>query len=602
MLLVCAVSQAARDEKQVTIHFEKDRSDLTAEALMAIDELVASMPGGGEHQFSVHGHTDSDGRVSYNTALSETRARAVVDHLMSKGLDPASITMKFSGELDPAASNSNDDGMAINRRVTISYVHHYFEDMSELQEELFPKEIQRFTIDPTRDEVVIGKSGTMLMFTANTLIDAKGRHVKDPVQIELTEALDLESMIAHSLSTRSGERLLETGGMLKVEAMMKEEELRLQRGKGLDIAVPTIDPKEGMELFYSDDGSDWSVAGQRMAIAPMTAQEVFEYKEEFRMRLKPQMKMSFVMPRYRPDVSNMPRKPSFYDVPRRPVEPRKESYTAVIPWYKFLSTRKLRAAAERRYDLAIADHMRKMDRYSSEMERYRADSLRVQGKVVGYEEALKKWEEAEEARYKEWYSMERAKALQDYQYRSAAERPSFDSAMTVWEREYAQRSREYWDNYQAAYTEWWNERNEKLIADVNAADETNTANMDLMSSYVFTTMQLGWINCDRFPNIPVEEMHRISVRNNSYEKKSVMLVLENINSLLQMELDNSNYFRSFNIPKNEPATLFAYMVIDGRAHICMEPIQKGRRPELRFVPSSVQEVKEKLNGFRSQRT
>src|SRR5690606_34976977 len=157
-------------------------------------------------------------------------------------LDPKFISLKYSGERIPAADNSIEEGKAINRRVTITYLHHHFNDLSELQEELLPKEVQRFLIDPTKDEIIFGKDGCVLKFGANILVDALGRPVTDTVEVQLTEALDLTSMIAHGLSTRSGDRMIETAGMLKVDVFQDGNELKLKNGNSVKIAVPTTEP------------------------------------------------------------------------------------------------------------------------------------------------------------------------------------------------------------------------------------------------------------------------------------------------------------------------------------------------------------------------
>ncbi len=67
----------------------------------------------------ITGHTDSIGSAAYNQKLSERRANAVRDYLISRGVNPALITAIGKGESEPIASNKTREGRAMNRRVEI---------------------------------------------------------------------------------------------------------------------------------------------------------------------------------------------------------------------------------------------------------------------------------------------------------------------------------------------------------------------------------------------------------------------------------------------------------------------------------------------------
>ena len=65
------------------------------------------------------GHTDSDGDAAYNQQLSEGRARAVGNILVSEGVPRNRLQTFGRGEAQPVASNLTPDGKAQNRRVEI---------------------------------------------------------------------------------------------------------------------------------------------------------------------------------------------------------------------------------------------------------------------------------------------------------------------------------------------------------------------------------------------------------------------------------------------------------------------------------------------------
>lgn len=65
----------------------------------------------------LRGHTDSQGTADYNQRLSEQRAKAVADHLVSHGIERKRITWTGFGESLPVSSNDSEEGRQKNRRV-----------------------------------------------------------------------------------------------------------------------------------------------------------------------------------------------------------------------------------------------------------------------------------------------------------------------------------------------------------------------------------------------------------------------------------------------------------------------------------------------------
>jgi outer membrane protein OmpA-like peptidoglycan-associated protein len=70
----------------------------------------------------VIGHTDSTGSASYNQTLSENRASSVATYIEGQGVSPTRVQTEGMGETDPRASNDNEAGRQLNRRVEIFIV------------------------------------------------------------------------------------------------------------------------------------------------------------------------------------------------------------------------------------------------------------------------------------------------------------------------------------------------------------------------------------------------------------------------------------------------------------------------------------------------
>jgi outer membrane protein OmpA-like peptidoglycan-associated protein len=64
----------------------------------------------------INGYTDNVGKPADNLKLSASRAKSVVDYLVSKGIHINRLTFKGFGETKPIAENTTEAGRAQNRR------------------------------------------------------------------------------------------------------------------------------------------------------------------------------------------------------------------------------------------------------------------------------------------------------------------------------------------------------------------------------------------------------------------------------------------------------------------------------------------------------
>lgn len=68
----------------------------------------------------IGGHTDSSGDADINLSVSNSRANAVREALISRGVDPNQLEIRAYGESEPIADNSTDEGRAQNRRISFT--------------------------------------------------------------------------------------------------------------------------------------------------------------------------------------------------------------------------------------------------------------------------------------------------------------------------------------------------------------------------------------------------------------------------------------------------------------------------------------------------
>jgi outer membrane protein OmpA-like peptidoglycan-associated protein len=87
-----------------------------------LDKLAAILNQHPALDIVVSGHTDNTGTSPYNTILSENRAMAITDYLVSKGVVKTRISYMGYGPTKPIADNSTASGRTLNRRVEIKII------------------------------------------------------------------------------------------------------------------------------------------------------------------------------------------------------------------------------------------------------------------------------------------------------------------------------------------------------------------------------------------------------------------------------------------------------------------------------------------------
>ena len=99
--------------------FETGKSDLKAGAIANISKLATFLTQYPDRTVAIEGHTDSVGNEDYNLGLSQRRANAVQQYLISQGIASNRVTATGKGENFPVASNETSSGRQMNRRVEV---------------------------------------------------------------------------------------------------------------------------------------------------------------------------------------------------------------------------------------------------------------------------------------------------------------------------------------------------------------------------------------------------------------------------------------------------------------------------------------------------
>jgi outer membrane protein OmpA-like peptidoglycan-associated protein/tetratricopeptide (TPR) repeat protein len=101
------------------VYFEFNKSNITQVGAVQLDKLVSVLNANPSMIISVKSHTDSKGNLAYNLKLSEQRAQATVQYVISKGINKNRIFGKGFGYTEPKINcdaNCTEEENAVNRR------------------------------------------------------------------------------------------------------------------------------------------------------------------------------------------------------------------------------------------------------------------------------------------------------------------------------------------------------------------------------------------------------------------------------------------------------------------------------------------------------
>lgn len=231
--------------QKITVLFEKDKSTLTEASKEQLNHVLPAQ------MFYLMGHTDNDGDDTYNQSLSKRRVDAVATYLRSKKrIDRTKLVTNYFGERQPVNPNLTEEQKSQNRRVEVSCI------ADPLL--VYDVPVQLFTINNHRDTTIVGENGTKLFFPAHCFKEQN-------VSIQLREYTDTKSILSANLSTLSDGRMLETSGMVYVEAYDNDYN-RLELQQPMDITFKNKgtthnDFKYFKGEYNQDLSMNWTTSG-----------------------------------------------------------------------------------------------------------------------------------------------------------------------------------------------------------------------------------------------------------------------------------------------------------------------------------------------------
>lgn len=554
--------------RELLIHFAKDRHEIEDASSAALTAFLSELQLTGDVTFLVHGHTDSDGGQAYNDTLARLRAEAVRAVLLEHGVASSCITIRFSGEREPLAANSSASSMAKNRRVSLVYMRRVFKDIRDIEAALAEGSVQSFSMDPDQDLHWTGTHGTILFIPAGTLTDNNGLSAKGAVTMEVIEALDVRSVVGHSLSTRTRDRLLETGGMVRISA--KNElgtELSVRPGGSVRIEIPAPMPARDMQLFTSLDGGTWEPTGQWLTLTTAVdpGQRAFD---------PPTTNRTVRMPVYHEDQEGRP-VPPFR--PFRPIEPARPERRNLVPTKG--SKRRIQQAhaqEELNYTMAMARYHRRYERYMANLRRYEADVIEYPKALDAYAQEKAEWDSIKAVEYQEWMETR----FLPYQ-RATSKVLSATYAREV-------------ERYNAAIAAAGLDQRVAVDQVVTSPVELTTEARDQMTMseiqrFVAVTNQLGWVNCDRFVPLAPIRVASLNVIVPELRPMRAWLISGETRTVLELPI-SADGTASVKFPKYSRCKLIAFSVVNGQVQVFDTPVNESVTVTIEFRESTFVEL------------
>jgi peptidoglycan-binding protein ArfA len=105
---------------QTPVNFDTDGYSVASSSQQMLSEVAGKIKACPDAKITVKGFTDNTGNDAVNQPLSENRAKAVANFLVSQGVAAGNVSSQGFGSTNPVASNDTALGRAQNRRVEIA--------------------------------------------------------------------------------------------------------------------------------------------------------------------------------------------------------------------------------------------------------------------------------------------------------------------------------------------------------------------------------------------------------------------------------------------------------------------------------------------------
>ncbi len=631
-VLIMTISTAifCQNRQKISIYFDTDKYDLKEKDRDILDAFSKNIPSLIDYSIEILAHTDSRGSESYNQALANRRAKSVETYLAEKGIIISKVEVNSLGESRPKFSNNNELGRQQNRRVDIiiqpikkakvSEARSIFK--SPILSQLRAEKRETFTFQTDRENVIEAKEGTIITIPPDVFEYKNGSNQPiGEVTVSIEEAYTFGDMIMLNLTTTSDGRMLETGGMIHIEASSNGQALKIKEGKSFNIKMPVIEAQPEMELFIGEENGEDNSVNWKETKKPFEVGKLpVNYTKN---AIKPNEKRELpvvlnengTVNQSATDTLRDTRKDliangdyvPFYedhrvktrDIKKRKGKPLKMGY---IP-------EKMNQAWEEHWKINPEKINRKKVYKPKELKKpNRADVKYNNMSFIGKLRLGKKKVEAKKDEiYKKQMKYYQIK-LEKYNNENALYKRYLrivrqdQNKLYTWENKkrtlFTMILRNmFWDDEfprQASFMR--GVAKEIRISNLEKKfKETGRLNNKELRYYVMDVNQMGLINCDRFLSFPLKDREMITVKPNFVNEARTMVVVHRYKSILGLKSIGSIH-KSDPVPNDIDITILSFYTRNGQFYLAKKITKTGEQDvfELDYQPVSLSEFKKEL--------
>jgi TonB family protein len=452
--------------------------------------------------------------------------------------------------LEPSSAMANVTTTQTEEKISVSDIYKHFDKVP-----------QTYLIPANKDTTIVCKEGTSIKFFANSfIVENTGIELTDKIKISVKEYYKLSDIILANLSTTSSKDILETGGMIYISATYNNEKCILKKGKEIEIGFPYSQKKDNMQLFsgqWMDSKIDWKPIETKTQIKPSTqlTQSTFIIVEE------------------------MPTFPGG--------EKELASYLSQNAKYPFSAIDKKVEGTV--YVSFVIDEFGNVTNVSI---------------IRGANPVLDKVAYYLVTKMPKWKSGKQRNNPVPVQYNLPIKFSLKGINLTEKTISDAKEFEEKIKNVTVVYGNTGfntNDKNFKEEFEKNTSDSTiKSTDISGINRYLFSTSQLGWINCDRFYKDARPKIEYF-VQTSETEETFIKVIFHSVKSIMSGYPSSERY--SFaNVPLGEKVTIVAFRPKNAKVLLAVKETTTKRTGEtdLTFEPVTMTRLKmemEKLNSI-----
>jgi hypothetical protein len=422
-----------------------------------------------------------------------------------------------------------------------------------------------YEITNSEESVIHCEEGTVLYIPANTFVYENGKVVSGNIKLSIKECYSTASIIGQGLTTESLGKPLETAGMVYLDAKADGKKVVIKEGKSIALGFPKSDKNAEMDLFYS----------MRLGNAPtwIPDYKMFEFE----------------------GGGQMEGEGSTEATQEYPIEVTEDMYEYFLECWGGNSDvlfARFKGSSQNVWDFLNDQGNNKVwfAKKFFDDDLYFSVCFRVDENGHMYDFKPSRPEEDNNAELTQKITPEAFNLYTNYLKSFPNMEPSsFDDGIKDWEYSLtAKAAKEIdWLKFKKKFRDRFKETKKDASKKISRLD---------LDYYVFNVTKLGWINCDRFQNLPEDQKTDFVVKTPGHSDLTIRLIFEDDRTILNgVSKGEETVFRD--MPLNKKVKLVAIGYKNGGPALASArtTISKTTFTIKQFKELTIEELEKELN-------